>query len=240
MFKKILLYCFFMHISLYAFDFAPLHSNIAKIEDNFIYINDDENIILNANAVIIKHFKSVKSIIARASVVEKREGLAKLRLEAFTNLEQKALPVLDVVPEVGDEVIVNFLYDRALLIAPDEENYAHITQSLRNFYFIHPDVFGAMMIKDFRLSPKQENFQAFCSNNALGLVIFALENELAFVDCASFTLLFKQDFTTHSLAPQKPFYSRVSNYKKNFFNFFEREVRDYYEYYTTLTNSSSK
>lgn len=233
MFRKII--CFaFLFVNLWAFDFKPIYSKVYDIDGKFIYIQDNPQIQVGASAVVMQKIKNANSIISRASVVQKSQGLVKLELKPFTMLEQKALPVLDTKVQKGDEVIVNFLYDRALLIAPNEQTYQLVTRNFNELYFVHPDILGAYMIREFKLSPKKKDFNIFCSNNAVGVVGFVLEDRVYFVDCADFTLLFEKTFDGLVSKPQTPFYSHINEYKKNFFNFFEWRVKDYYIYYKKM------
>lgn len=233
MLKFFLFFCL-ISVNLWAFDTKVITSRVAQLDKNFIFIKDEPNIVIGASAIVVKQIKNATSIISRASVVAKDGKFAKLELKPFTMLAQKALPELDVKVETGDEVLVNFLYDRALLIAPDEANYKQVVGDLSEIYFIHPDILGAYMVREYKLSPKRTDFSLFCSNNALGLVAFVLKNKVAFVDCQDFTLLFEKPLNAQVAKPQLPFYSNIKSYKKNFFNFAEKRVADYYEYYTQI------
>ena len=233
MLKFFLFFCL-ISVNLWAFDTKVITSRVAQLDKGFIFIKDEPNIVIGASAIVVKQIKNATSIISRASVVAKDGKFAKLELKPFTMLAQKALPELDVKVETGDEVLVNFLYDRALLIAPDEASYKQVVGDLSEIYFIHPDILGAYMVREYKLSPKRTDFSLFCSNNALGLVAFVLKNKVAFVDCQDFTLLFEKPLNAQVAKPQLPFYSNIKSYKKNFFNFAEKRVADYYEYYTQI------
>lgn len=233
MLKFFFFFCL-ISVNLWAFDTKVITSRVAQLDKNFIFIKDEPNIVIGASAIVVKQIKNATSIISRASVIAKDGKFAKLELKPFTMLAQKALPELDVKVETGDEVLVNFLYDRALLIAPDEASYKQVVGDLSEIYFIHPDILGAYMVREYKLSPKRTDFSLFCSNNALGLVAFVLKNKVAFVDCQDFALLFEKPLNTQVAKPQLPFYSNIKSYKKNFFNFAEKRVTDYYEYYTQI------
>lgn len=233
MLKFFLFFCL-ISVNLWAFDTKVISSRVAQLDKNFIFIKDEPSIAIGASAIVVKQIKNATSIISRASVVAKDGKFAKLELKPFTMLAQKALPELDVKVETGDEVLVNFLYDRALLIAPDEASYKQVVGDLSEIYFIHPDILGAYMVREYKLSLKRTDFSLFCSNNALGLVAFVLKNKVVFVDCQDFTLLFEKPLNAQVAKPQLPFYSNIKSYKKNFFNFAEKRVADYYEYYTQI------
>ena len=231
--KKICCVCFVV-LNVWAFDFKPIVGEIDELDEKFVYMKDNPQIQIGASGIIIKQIKNASSIVSRASVVGRERGLIKLALKPFTMLEQRALPVLDVKVQKGDEVVVNFLYDRILLIAPDEKSYRLVESNYPELYFMHPDILGAYMVREFKLSPKKNDFNLFCSNNALGIVAFVLETKVSFVDCQDFTLLFEKPLNAKVAKPQTPFYSNIKGYKKNVFNFTESRIKDYYEYYKEM------
>lgn len=233
MLKKICVFCIFA-LNLWAFDFNPIKTSVDEVGENAIFVKDNPQIQVGASAIIVKQIKNASSIISRASVVGRERGLIKLDLKPFTMLTQPALPELDVKVQAGDEVIVNFLYDRLLLIAPDEASYKAVERDLGELYIMHPDILSAYMVREFKLSPKKEDFSIVCSNNALGIVAFVLESKVVFLDCQDFTTLMEKPLNAQVVKPQLPFYSNIRSYKKNFFNFAEKRVADYYEYYTQM------
>lgn len=242
---KFLLFFFaFFSFLLAEFDFKPVKANILETQDIYAYINDSEEIKLNSSGVVIQNFENSKSIIARATVIEKKEGLAKLELSVFSALEQSALPLPNSTPKIGDEVILNFLYDRALLIAPNEKSYKEITSNLNEFYFTHIDIFGAELIKNNSAAPKISDFRKFCSNNATGIVIFALKDRLVFADCQDFKILKTQNLE-QSDETQRPFYSNIQAYRDGIFNFnlnifgkSKNKMEDFYSYYENLLEAA--
>lgn len=207
----------------------------------FVYIKDSTNIRVGASGVVVQQIKAATSIVSSVRVVEKSGGLAKLQLLPFTMLAQDALPELDVSVKNGDEVIVNFLYDRVLLIAPDKATYDAVKLGFAELSFTHPDIFGAFLVRDLSLSPKKRHFANFCSNNALGIVAFVLKNRLQIADCSSLSPLLSVKFNGESKNPQTPFYSNIKEYSKNFLNFTEKPIKNYYNYYEALLkNAKSK
>ncbi|TQR34649.1 exporting protein [Campylobacter sp. MIT 99-7217] len=230
--RKILLCCLFASS---VFAFVGIKSPVVKVDEkNFAYIQDNESLQVGYLGVIVQGFESSRIILARVKLVSKEDGLAKLELRKFEMLDQKALPQISSSVQVGDEVWMPYLYDRALLIAPNEEVYERVLAQYPQIYFLHPDILAAYMIKEFKLSPKKEDFIRICNENALGIVAFALKEELIFLNCNDFTLLSKEEFQGEAIEVQTPFYSRISGFKKNFFNFFERKVKDYYKYYSDM------
>ncbi|EPZ2627026.1 plasminogen-binding N-terminal domain-containing protein [Campylobacter coli] len=234
---KFLTFILSLSIGLFAADLnlKPVKTELLKVEDIYGYIKDSSDIKLNSSGVVIQRFQTSKSIIARASVIAKEKGLAKLKFSVFADLEQDALPLPNVVPQKGDEVVLNFLYDRGLVIAPDEQTYNKLVSSFPEIYFTHIDILGAQLIRSSSLAPKRSDFRKFCADNAVGILIFALEDKAKIVDCQDFSELYELAIAKPS-SIQVPFYSRIGGYKSNFFDFNSQEMGNYYRYYDALIN----
>lgn len=222
--------------NLYAdFNLNPVKTNLIKVDGSYGYVKDSSEISLYSSGIVMHNFADSKSIVARASVISKENGLAKLEFKVFDSLEQKALPLPNILPEVNDEVILNFLYNRALIIAPNESIYNEIEQSFSQIYFTHIDIFGAQLIRDSVSSPKRSDFRKFCSNNAVGILIFALDQKAVFVDCQDFNIL-AENSISKAIKIQTPFYSRVGSYKNKFLGFLtsDQDITNFYGYYKAL------
>ncbi len=215
------------------FDLKLVKTQLLEIDDIYAYIKDDPRIKVHSSGIVMHNFNESKSIIARASVISKENGRAKLEFSVFSSLEQAALPLPDTLPEIGDEVILNFLYDRAAVIAPDKQTYDDIISSYPQIYFTHIDILGAQMIRNAQVAPKRSDLRKFCADNALGILIFALEDRAKFVDCQDFTTLYEIAIAKPS-SVQVPFYSRISDYRSDFFDFNAAEIGNFYRYYEAL------
>ena len=102
--------------------------------------------MIGSSGVVMHTFSNGESsIIARAVVTKKNAGIATVRFEVFSALSQSALPVPGIVPKSGDKVILNYLYDRAVIVVPNEEIYKQITASFSSIEFIHPDIAGSYL-----------------------------------------------------------------------------------------------
>lgn len=221
-------------LSLFA-DFSPkvFKTQLLSVDDTYGYVKDSPEIQLNSSGVVMHGFDDSRSIIARASVIAKENGVAKLEFKVFSSLEQAALPLPDILPQVGDEVILNFLYDRAVVVAPDRQSYEDIVDSYPQIYFVHIDILGAQLVRNGLLSPKRSDFRKFCANNAVGILIFVLEQKAKFVDCQDFTTLYEIPISRPS-SVKVPFYSRIEEYKGGLLDFDSQGVGNFYRYYETL------
>lgn len=226
----------FLFLSIYADDFnlKPFKTELVKVEDIYGYVLDSPKIKLYSSGVVVHNFGTSQSILAKVSVIAKENGLAKLQFGVFDMLEQSALPLPNAVPQPKDEVILNFLYDRALIIAPNEEDYRLIENQFPNIYFTHIDVFGAQLIRTSKAAPTRSDFKTFCANNASGVLVFALKDKAVFVDCQDFKILYSSPLKTSNTQTELPFYSRIKGYRNEFFDFNSPKVKDYYQYYNSL------
>lgn len=236
---RLILFFVFLCASLFAdFNLKPIKTQLLKVDDLYGYIKDSPEIRLYSSGVVNHSFEHSKSIIARVSVVAKEDGLAKLEFKVFDSLEQEALPLPNTLPQVGDEVFLNFLYDRAVAIAADKQGYDFIIKNFPSMYFTHIDIFGAQLIRTSTLAPKRSDFRKFCSDNAVGILAFALKDKIKLVDCQDFNTIYEENYSSKPQALQTPFYSRIAGYQAGFFDFNAEEMGNFYRYYEALIDLS--
>lgn len=232
---KIILMCFCFIICSYAKSFDLIQTKLEKVEDIYGYVKDDPKILMHSSGIVVHNIENQKTIVARASVIGRENGFVKLQFKVFDMLTQDAMPLPNVLPEVGDKVVLNYLYDRALIIAPDKKVYDYIAQKFSDLYFLHPDLFGAHMIQEYRQTPRRSDFRSFCSKNAVGLLVVALEKKAELVDCQDFEKLQEIEIP-QAQSLQIPFYSRITGYKSDIFSLNDESIGNYYIYYEKLIN----
>ena len=104
------------------FNMPRYETALLSVADGSGEITDSPTIAVGSSGVVMHNFGSgASSIIARAVVTQKSAGKAKVRFEVFDMLAQEALPLPKILPSSGDKVILNFLYDRAIIVAPNAE-----------------------------------------------------------------------------------------------------------------------
>ncbi|AJC86689.1 plasminogen-binding N-terminal domain-containing protein [Campylobacter sp. RM16704] len=220
-------------VFLQAKSFDLIQAKLERVDDIYGYIKDDSRILLHSSGIVVHEIDTQKSIIARASVIGRENGYIKLQFKVFDMLTQDAMPLPNVLPQIGDKIVLNYLYDRALIIAPDKSTYDFIAQKLNGLYFLHPDLFGAHMIQEYRQTPRRSDFRSFCSKNAVGLLVVALEKKAEMVDCQDFGKI--EEFAIPQAQNlQVPFYSRITGYKSDIFSLNDEAIGNYYVYYEKL------
>jgi hypothetical protein len=214
--------------------FSEYSTNILSIDGRFATIQDSDDIYLGSSGIVMHAFdESTKTIVARVDVVEKKDGIAKLRFDVYKLSAQSAFPIPGVLPEVGDKVTLNYLYDRALIVAPNQSVYKEITNHFKDIQWIHPDIVSASLAKNSTPNPNREDFQSICRTNSTSLIFFALDFSGYFVDCNNFQVI-KEYKGAQISTIQLPFYSRVSTIECSWFNWGCEQISDYTSHYKAL------
>ena len=229
--KKIIFGMLLLTFSLFA-DIKPnIKSKIVKTFQDSAIIQS-VNAPIGSSGVVIHNFdKEHATIVARAELI--KPDMIKYKI--FDALKQEALPTPNILPKTGDKVILNYLYDRALIIAPNFKTYENIQKLHPKIEWLHPDLFAAELSKSKNPAPSKEDFKNFCNKFAVGLIYFALNNKGYFVDCYSFKKVSSENIVIQKGDVKLPFYSRIKEIETGWFNFYgASEVKDYTNYYLNL------
>ncbi len=216
-------------------DFSPYKTEVLSSSKNSVIVKSNSKIAIGATGVIMQSFdENHKTIIANVEVVKKAGDKLHLKVLPFDAIPQKALPNYDIAPKVGDEVILNFLYTRAMAIVPDADTYKIVTKSYDAFTWLHPDIFAAKLAKSYNPTPTKETFQEECIAQNIGLLLFAIDSKGYFVDCKSFATLSTIPLPVPT-SLKSPFYSRLEGIKGRIFGLFGgKGVENYNAFYTDL------
>ena len=209
---------------------APLIS----VDEGVGTIIDSPSIVTGSSGVVMHRFDNIQSsIIARAVVTQKGGGFAKVRFEVFDALEQKALPLPGILPKSGDELVLNYLYDRPLIVAPNKEIYSEVVGAFKGVTFIHPDIVGSYLSYEYKPNPSRDDFRKMCNQSAAGLIFIAMNNEAVFADCQSFEPL--KRFQSGAVKYyQLPFYTRVKDIDTVFWKWGSEQISDFDRHYKAL------
>lgn len=231
--KKIILFLF-ISLSLYALKLSRIESELIKIEPNFGYIKDDEDILIGASGVVVQKLANFESIVARVSVIERKDGLLKLGFKVFSSLKQRAMPTPILLPKKGDKVVINHLYDRALIIAPNKKSYEALKEELKETKIISSDLLAAFLISNYSKVVSRKLLRSFCGQSATGLIALALKEEAFLYDCQDLKKLSSFKLKARGEV-QRPFYTNIKQTRGSLLELFDDEnMRDYYSYYKEL------
>ena len=214
--------------------FKEYKTKVLEANEKQIVIADSSEFIVGASGIVTHKFdEKSTSIIARVDVVSKDGTKAILRVEKFQMLSQGAFPDTGIKPNVGDDVSINYLYDRALIIAPNQTVYNQITKNYNTITWVHPDLVAAYLTKLYRPNPDKKIFQEACYQNAASIIVFAIKDKAYFVDCHNFNTLQTIPVSNNGEI-QLPFYSRVTNVDSSWFSWDSSKISDYNTYYSKL------
>lgn len=188
---------------------------------------------------IVRWFtKEHSAIVAKAAVVEIKDGRAKIAFEPFEGLEQGAFPAPILFPKKSDEVIFRAFNDRAFLVAPSQEMYEKIKTAYPEVVWLHPDLLAAYLMDVGHASPVKGDFRRVCTQYAVGIVYLVTLNGGEALDCQTFTSL-KKDYITKQVPANEqmlPFFSRIGIDNQSWFSYWINGARSrgYYLYFDAL------
>ena len=159
---------------------------------------------------------------------------ATLKMLPFTSLVQNSLPSGNWDVEVGDIAILAFGYNRALLIAPNEEIYYRITKSTQQVQWLHPDIFTTILSFNGHPTPLQSDFEQMADQTGVGLVFFYINQKLFTVDIKSMKVLNISDAALNQTSVKLPFYSRIDEIDAAWWGDGSNELKAYEPYYCSM------
>ncbi len=214
--------------------FDKYSTEILEINGRNAIIKSSQNIVLGSSGIVTHTFENgVSTIVAAAKVIKIDNNKATIRFEVFKQSAQTAFPKPGILPAVGDKVTLNYLYNRALIVAPNYNVYKEVTNHFKEIEWIHPDIVAVYLAKIYRPNPDREVFEKVCKINSAGIIFFALNNNGYFVDCNNFEIL-KKVKTGYIKTAQVPFYSRVKDIETSWLKWGGSNITDYNSYYMNL------
>ncbi len=194
------------------------------------------------SGVVIRHFDAAHTaIIANALVTAYNPSnqTARLALSPYDGLHQNSLPYGEWTPREGDEVRIAPDYSRALLLAPERVVYDRVTSAFKTLSWVHPDRFAAYLSQNGHPSPTPEDFNGFCTDNAVGLLYVYFDSSLFTLDCKSLSLLQVVNAPTVYDTVQLPFFTRIENIREGFWGEGTDAMKRYAPYYRSLIETAN-
>lgn len=206
-----------------------------------IAVFDAYDLQVGESGVILTKNTSHFIIIAKATIESIQEGRASAKIEPFDTIDQRYLPTPINQPQVGDEVLFRSFYNRAFVIAPNQESYQFVIRNNPNITFMHIDLFAAYLQQKSLNDPKPKHFKDFCPKYSIGLVFIVDSQHTNVFDCQSFALLETLPPPPNEILHTTtitPFFSRISNPDKPLGSKFKSyDSKNYFLYYDTLTHA---
>lgn len=204
-----------------------------------------ENLREGMSGFIVRKFDATHSTIIANAKVEKTNPAnhrAILQISKYTGLHQDALPNGNWKPKSSDIAVLAYDYERALVVAPNDDTYDAITKSISGVEWVHPDNYATFLSYEGHQTPLVDDFQSYCTANSIGLLYIQSADHLFTLDCKSFTLLQNTPFAKVEKKEQTPFYSRIPTIRGAWWGKGSSSLKSYEPYYLeiiALSNSKN-
>lgn len=205
-----------------------------------------ENLRDGMSGFIVRQFDATHSTIIANAQVEKSNPAnhrAIIKISPYTGLHQDALPSGNWKPQASDVAVLAYDYERALVIAPNDDTYDAITKSISGVEWVHPDNYATFLSYEGHQTPLVDDFQSYCTANSIGLLYIQSADQLFTLDCKSFTLLQTTPFAKVSQNERTPFYTRIPTIRGAWWGKGSSSLKSYEPYYLdiiALNNSKNK
>jgi hypothetical protein len=198
--------------------FEPQLINISNVTSTQATINIGN--LKEGQTGIIKHVypNQHSVVVANAKVIQSTANSSTLEFFEFDDIKQSAIPTTKRVPQEGDTFILNYLYDAAYIVAPTSQAFNVVTQKFKNTRFLHSDIFATHLKLENEPLPSKETFTGFSKFQNLGTIFFVVNNKVHIVDSKTFTVLHSYDISYSNAQEQLPFYTRVAEINKAFWD----------------------
>lgn len=219
------------------FSIKPMGMKIENIQDNKSTINVG-NLIVGQSGIVVHIYDNDKRlIVSNAKVISSNSNTSVVEFFKFDDLKQDALPTSKREVEIGDVLVLNYMYNSSLLITPTQDSFQSVRDNFKLNNFIHSDIFAAKLKVNNKPYPTKEDFQSFAIEQNLGTIFFALNNKVYIVDTKTFTILDSYSFAYETSEGKMPFYTRVEEIEESIldFSFFsDKKELNYDEYYKRI------
>jgi len=219
------------------FSIKPIGMKIENIQDNKSTINVG-NLIVGQSGIVVHIYDNDKRlIVSNAKVISSNSNTSVVEFFKFDDLKQDALPTSKREVEIGDVLVLNYMYNSSLLITPTQDSFQSVRDNFKLNNFIHSDIFAAKLKVNNKPYPTKEDFQSFAIEQNLGTIFFALNNKVYIVDTKTFTILDSYSFAYENSEIKMPFYTRVEEIEESIldFSFFsDKKELNYDEYYKRI------
>ena len=184
--------------------------------------SDGTNIKLNKpfpitgmSGIVIHNFGKSLEAITGYMVQTASDGSGKLVAKEIIHHDE--LPSIKTPVTKGDKVLGGYLYDTVLLLAPNAETYAKITDHT-NKHWIHPDLFAMFLSSEGDGYPTKENLAKFAKAYQVGLIYIIKEKSAVLLDPISGQIVAKRAFKGAPQKAQYPFFMRFDSFKTGIFS----------------------
>lgn len=200
------------------FSVKPMGLKIGNIENNKSVIPMG-NLLIGQTGVVIHIFNNDKRlIVSNAKVISSEANSSVVEFFEFNDLKQEAIPTSNRVVATNDILILNYMYNSSLLIAPTLDSFQSVRENFKLNNFVHSDIFAAKLKVDHKPYPTKEDIQNFAIEQNLGTIFMVIENKVFIIDTKTFAILDSYAINYENAGAIMPFYTRVEEIEESIFN----------------------
>lgn len=222
------------------FSVKPMGLRLGNIENNKSVVPMG-NLIVGQTGIVVHIFDNDKRlIVSNAKVISSDSNSSVVEFFHFNDLKQDAIPTSNRVVNTNDILILNYMYNSSLLIAPTLDAFQNVRGNFKLNNFIHSDIFAAKLKVDHKPYPTKEDIQNFAIEQNLGTIFMVIENKVFIIDTKIFAILESYAINYENAEATMPFYTRVeeiedSIFNLSFFDFFSGDKNlSYNDYYKRI------
>lgn len=194
----------------------PIITQLKNVNETKATINIG-NLKIGQSGIISHRYEDGQElIISNAYVVSSNTNSSELKLFPFLDLKQNAIPTSKTKAQKGDTIILNYMYNKSLLIAPSRDAFQVAREKFTSNTFLHSDIFASKLKAMNQPLPTRKTIQEFAISQNLGTVYIIIKNKAFVVDSKTFAVLDAKTLTYNYLDTEKmPFYTRVDNIEES-------------------------
>lgn len=190
--------------------FKEIKTSLKNVNNKTASINIG-NLRVGQSGIVLKEYENgQKLIVSNAYVTKTSENSSEIKFIPFMDLKQNAIPTSNAKPKNGDTLILNYMYDKSLLIAPSQDAFQVARGKFRLNTFLHSDIFAANLKSQREPLPSKSTIQDFAIEQNLGTIFIVIKNKAYVVDSKTFAILDFYTLAYNYLDTEKmPFYTRI-------------------------------
>jgi hypothetical protein len=222
------------------FSVKAIGTKIDNIENNKTTINIG-NLIVGQSGIVVHIYDNDKRlVVSNAKVISSNANSSIVEFFKFDDLKQDAVPTSKREVSKNDVLVLNYMYNSSLLIAPNLNSFQAVRDNFKLNNFIHSDIFAAKLKVEHNPYPKKEDIQNFAIEQNLGTIFMVIENKVFILDTKTFTILDSYLINYENKESIKPFYTRIEDIEEtifswSYFDFFSgKKSVTYDDYYKKI------
>jgi len=190
-----------------------IHSSVKSVNGENIQLTKRFPITGMSGVVVHNYGNSLKAITSHIAQVSS-SGQSKL-ISAYV-IEHEALPSIKTAVKTGDKVIGGYLYNNVLVLAPNADTYARVTESYRKTW-IHPDLYALYLSTEGESKPTKENLLHFSKKYQVGLIYIVRKDAAVLMDPISGKIIARKSVSNLPASGQFPFYMHFEKLESGWF-----------------------